>query len=63
MYLVKVDYRYLEAEGTTFDKSDESLTENKVLYKFEHHIIYSSSYQVPVLYFNICDQGKNWKTL
>lgn len=57
---MKVEYRYLEAEGTTFDQTSTSqLEDKKVLYKFEYHIIYSASYQVPVLYFNICDQGKS----
>lgn len=53
---MKVEYRYLDADGTSFSSAGE-MGEQRVLYKFEYHIIYSPSYQVPVLYFSICDQG------
>lgn len=28
------------------------------LYRFEYHVVYSISYQVPVLYFNVFKSGK-----
>lgn len=40
------------------DEPSPLLTMKKTLYKFEYNIIYSVNYQVPILYFHICNQGK-----
>ncbi|KAJ6224801.1 hypothetical protein RDWZM_003346 [Blomia tropicalis] len=53
IYLSKVEYKWLD--GETASPTDVSNT-NRILYKFEYHIIYSSSYQVPTIFFNISDQ-------
>ena len=63
MYLVKVDYRYLDAQGASFSSPKGDGGDQPVLYKFEYNIFYSCSYQVPVLYFNICDQGRRFHFL
>ena len=45
----------IQDENTLSGKHDEE----PVLYTFDYHIVYSRSYSVPVLYFNVYKPGNN----
>ena len=36
----------------------ECIVSLQIVHSFEYHVVYSPSYQVPVLYFNACNTGR-----